>query len=94
MPSIEQKSKEKAKRLVYVDMFRGIAIFIMISIQIFDFLSRSSIYTTPPYYVSEINSVTWVPPSLLFVYVSGMSLYLLLAISDHKNKFVNLFRQR
>ncbi|MBT7296052.1 hypothetical protein HN836_00175 [Candidatus Woesearchaeota archaeon] len=66
------------KRLDYVDIFRGIALLIMVTIQIFDFLSVSSIYTTPPYYVEMIHSVTWFPPSLLFTFVSGMSVFLLL----------------
>ncbi|HLC58926.1 MAG TPA: hypothetical protein VJH34_00180 [archaeon] len=73
------------QRLEYVDIFRGIALLIMVTIQIFDFLSVSSIYTTPPYYVDTINSVTWVPPSLLFTFVSGMSVFLLVK----KRLFVN-----
>jgi len=67
----------KFERLDYIDIFRGIALLIMVSIQIFDYLSVSNIYTTKPYYVETINSVTWVPPSLLFTFVSGMSVFLL-----------------
>lgn len=64
-------------RLEFVDIFRGIALLVMVTIQIFDYLSVSSIYTTAPYFVSLINSVTWVPPSLLFTFVSGMGVFLL-----------------
>ena len=67
----------KKTRLEYIDVFRGIALLIMVFIQVFDRLSVSNIYTTPPYYVEFINSVTWVPPSLLFTFVSGMSVFLL-----------------
>lgn len=66
------------ERLQYVDGFRGLALFTMVIIQIFDALSVSSIYTTPPYYAATINSVTWFPPSFLFTFVTGMSCYLLL----------------
>jgi len=73
------------QRLEYVDIFRGIALLIMVTIQIFDYLSVSSIYTTPPYYVETINSVTWVPPSLLFTFVSGMSVFLLVKKKIYAN---------
>ena len=76
---------EIKQRLEYVDIFRGIALLIMITIQIFNYLSVSSIYTTPPYYVGTINSVTWVPPSLLFTFVSGMSVFLLIRKKLDKN---------
>lgn len=70
------KILEKGKRIDFVDIFRGVAVFIMIVIQIFDALSVSSIYTTPPYYVKTINSVTFLPPSILFPFVTGMSVFL------------------
>ncbi len=70
---------EDKYRLEYVDIFRGIPLLFMITIQIFDYLSVSDIYRTPPYYVSVINSVTWIPPSLLFTFVSGMSVFLLVS---------------
>lgn len=73
------------QRLEYVDIFRGIALLIMVAIQIFDYLSVSNIYTTIPYYIATINSVTWVPPSLLFTFVSGMSVFLLV----RKRLYVN-----
>lgn len=81
--SINNISKKRF-RLDYVDIFRGIALLIMVSIQIFDYLSVSSIYNTPPYYVKAINSVTWVPPSLLFTFVVGMSVFLMI---NNKLKF-------
>lgn len=65
-------------RLAYVDGFRGLALFTMVTIQIFDAVAVSSIYTTPPYYVEMINSVTWFPPSFLFTFVTGMSAWLLM----------------
>ncbi len=69
---------KQTERLEYIDIFRGFPLLVMITIQIFDYLSTSSIYTTPPYYVDAINSVTWIPPSLLFAFVSGMSVFLLM----------------
>lgn len=90
---------ELRQRLDYVDVFRGIALFIMVVIQIFDYLSVSNIYTTPPYYVEAINSVTWVPPSLLFTFVSGMSVFLLvkkrLKVNEVSGKkaFFEIFRK-
>lgn len=90
---------EIKQRLEYVDIFRGIALLIMITIQIFDYLSVSSIYTTPPYYVGTINSVTWVPPSLLFTFVSGMSVFLLIKKKLDRNDksgkqtFLEVFRR-
>lgn len=65
-------------RIAYVDGFRGLALFTMVTIQLFDVLARASIYTTPPYYAEAINSVTWFPPSFLFTFVTGMSAWLLM----------------
>jgi uncharacterized membrane protein len=79
-----QKIKQD-NRLGHIDIFRGIALLIMVSIQIFDYLSVSNIYRTPPYYVQAINSVTWVPPSLLFTFVSGMSVFLLMQKRKQSN---------
>lgn len=72
-------------RLEYVDIFRGIAILDMIFIEIFDFLSKKNIYTDVPWYVPQINSVTWVPPVWLFVMVAGMSVLLLMEKSNETN---------
>ena len=90
---------EIKQRLEHMDIFRGIALLIMVTIQIFDYLSVSSIYTTPPYYVGIINSVTWVPPSLLFTFVSGMSVFLLVKKKLYTNNksrrwtFLEIFKR-
>ena len=87
------------ERLEYVDIFRGIAIVIMVAVQIFDYLSVSNIYTNPPYYVEVINSGTLVPPPLLFTFVSGMSVFLLVRKrleinkSTRKRTFLEIFRR-
>nr|MDO8134775.1 heparan-alpha-glucosaminide N-acetyltransferase domain-containing protein [Candidatus Njordarchaeum guaymaensis] len=66
---------DTASRVDFVDAFRGIAILIMVFIQVFDWFAVSNIYTDPPWYVSQINSITWLPPSIPFTFVSGMSLF-------------------
>jgi len=62
-------------RVDFVDAFRGIAILWMVFIQIFDWFAVSNIYKDPPWYVPQINSVTWFPPPVLFTFVSGMSIF-------------------
>ncbi|MEM2874350.1 MAG: hypothetical protein QW063_02820 [Candidatus Nanoarchaeia archaeon] len=74
------------QRLEYVDIWRGTAILIMIFIQIFDYLSKKNIYTDAPWYVSAINSVTWVPPAWLFTFVIGASLVLLIEKYSYLSK--------
>jgi len=82
------------KRLDYVDIFRGFALFVMVSIQIFSFLWIYDIYRDYPYYVKEIDSVTWIPPSLLFTFVSGMSVYLLVMKRKDSDKSTwQIFRE-
>lgn len=66
------------KRIEYIDVFRGFALFVMVSLHIFTYLSVSDIYTQRPFYVPSINSPTWLPPPLLFTFVSGMSIFFLL----------------
>ncbi len=65
-------------RIKYVDEFRGLALLIMMFIQIYDALAKTSIYTDPPFFVKEFDMVTLLPPSILFSFVSGISVYLLL----------------
>jgi hypothetical protein len=78
LPILELNRFLPEGRAEIVDVLRGFALLIMVFIQIFDVLSAASIYRTPPYYVALINSVTWIPPSLLFTFVSGMSSFLLI----------------
>jgi len=66
---------DRSARVEFVDAFRGIAILIMVFIQIFDWFAKSNIYTDPPWYVPQINSITWFPPSIPFTFVSGMSIF-------------------
>ncbi|MBU1204092.1 MAG: hypothetical protein KKG60_03440 [Nanoarchaeota archaeon] len=68
---------KKFKRLLYIDIFRGFSLLVMAWIHIFNALWVSNIYLTSPYYVKSINSITWIPPSILFTFVSGMSVFLL-----------------
>jgi len=79
------------KRLEYVDIFRGVAILIMIFIEIFDFLSRKNIYTDAPWYVSQINSITWVPPVWLFTMVVGMSVFLLIEKAENMQRWKSVW---
>jgi ABC-type amino acid transport system permease subunit len=65
-------------RLEYVDIWRGIPLIVMVFIQIFDYLWTRNIYTDAPFYVPEINSITWVPPAWLFTFVVGISVFLLI----------------
>lgn len=71
-------------RVTYVDGFRGLSLLIMVFIQIYDALSVTNIYTDPPFFINAIKTVTPWPPSILFSFVSGMSVYLLI-----KNKLKN-----
>jgi hypothetical protein len=72
------------QRLDYVDIFRGFALVVMISLHIFTTFSTSDIYTKTPYYIGALNSPTILPPPLLFTFVSGMSLFLF--IQNRKDK--------
>ncbi|MFH0868797.1 MAG: hypothetical protein V1839_01070 [archaeon] len=64
------------ERLEYIDVFRGVAILDMIILQIFDVLSKLSIYSDPPFYYAPLNWTAF-PPPLLFTFVAGMSVFLL-----------------
>ena len=63
------------ERVFYVDEFRGLAILLMVFLNIFDYLSVYDVHVDAPFYVKGINSVTLLPPILLFCFVSGMSAY-------------------
>ncbi|VVB75547.1 Acyltransferase family protein [Candidatus Tiddalikarchaeum anstoanum] len=65
------------KRLLYVDAFRGLAIVLMVFLNVFDYVSVYDIHTEEPFYILLLNSVTILPPILLFSFVSGMSALLL-----------------
>ncbi len=66
-----------SKRLVWLDSFRGMALLYMVICHLFNYFSVSSIYETTPYYIQELNSPTLFPPPYLFLFVSGMSVFLL-----------------
>jgi peptidoglycan/LPS O-acetylase OafA/YrhL len=65
------------ERLEYVDVFRGIAILDMIFWHLFNAFSVHSIYTDPPYYIKALNWTVF-PPPLLFTFIAGISVYLLI----------------
>ena len=66
------------ERLQYVDVFRGIAILLMIFFHFIHVLSPVNVYTDFPYYVETIGVFSFPPPPFLFLFVSGMSVYLLI----------------
>lgn len=66
-----------SKRLEWLDSFRGMALLYMVICHLFNYFSVNSIYGTPPYYIQELNSPTLFPPPYLFLFVSGMSVFLL-----------------
>jgi len=70
-------------RLEYVDIFRGVAILDMIFWHIFNALSVHSIYTDAPYYIKALNWPVF-PPPLLFTFVAGMSVFLLISKLQEK----------
>lgn len=61
------------KRLFYIDAFRGLAVLLMVFLNIFDYISTYDVHVDVPFYISSINSVTYFPPILLFCFVGGMS---------------------
>lgn len=65
------------KRLEWLDSFRGMALLYMVICHLFNYFSINSIYKTSPYYIHELNSATLFPPPYLFLFVSGMSVFLL-----------------
>ena len=78
------------RRLDYLDMFRGFALLTMVFWHVFNALSRASIYTDPPFYISAFSMPTPFPPPLPFLFVSGMGVYLLTrkwAQAGEKNAF-------
>lgn len=65
------------ERLQYVDVFRGVAILIMVLYHFVNALSSVNVYTDWPYFFPSIGLITLPSPSFLFLAVSGMSVYLL-----------------
>ncbi len=65
------------KRIVSIDILRGLAVLQMIFWQIFDFFSRVDIYTSDsPYFVSMFNMPINGIGLALFAFASGASLYI------------------
>jgi hypothetical protein len=79
------------ERLFYVDAFRGTAILLMIFLNVFDYVSVYDVHVNPPFYVEQLNSVTVIPPILLFGFVSGMSAYLITK-KYKKKKFLEFLK--
>ena len=63
-------------RLQYVDVFRGLAILLMIFFHFIHVLSPVNVYTDFPYYLESLGVFSVPPPPFLFLFVSGMSVYL------------------
>jgi hypothetical protein len=80
-------------RVDYVDGFRGLTLLIMVFIQIYDSLAYSSIYTDPPFFIEAIHTVTPLPPSILFSFVTGMSVYLMIKNKLKKDTKANVIRK-
>ncbi|MFW6025913.1 MAG: heparan-alpha-glucosaminide N-acetyltransferase domain-containing protein, partial [Candidatus Woesearchaeota archaeon] len=64
------------ERIHFLDVFRGFALFYMIFFHILDYLSVESIYRDFPYYISWIQQPTLIPPPLLFMFISGISVFI------------------
>lgn len=83
--SYKKKTKEENKisnkivqeRVSYIDITRGFALFGMIFIHIIDILSKKSVYLDYPYYIPWIEMTTILPPSIIFIFISGISMYIL-----------------
>lgn len=65
------------KRLQYVDVFRGIAILVMIFFHFIHTFAPVNVYADFPYYIASLGLFTFPPPPFLFLFVAGMSSYLL-----------------
>ncbi len=63
-------------RIEFLDVFRGFALFYMIFFHILDYLSVKSIYRSFPYYIEWIQQPTVIPPPLLFMFISGISVFI------------------
>ncbi len=74
------------ERIQYVDVFRGIAILVMIFFHFIHTFSPVNVYADFPYFIEDIGAVPFIdsfgmfmfpPPPVLFLFVAGMSSYLL-----------------
>ncbi len=74
------------ERIQYVDVFRGIAILVMIFFHFIHTFAPVNVYADFPYFIENIRIVPFVdsvglfvfpPPPVLFLFVAGMSSYLL-----------------
>jgi len=64
------------KRILFVDVFRGIAVLQMIFWQIFDFFARADIYTGTPYKIAALNMPINGIGVGLFAFISGFCVYM------------------
>ena len=76
------------ERLQYVDVFRGIAILVMIFFHFIHVLSPVNVYTDFPYYLESLGIFSFPPPPFLFLFVAGMSAYLLVTRRKEQDKTV------
>lgn len=76
------------ERLQYVDVFRGIAILVMIFFHFVHVLSPVNVYTDFPYYLESWGIFSFPPPPFLFLFVAGMSAYLLVTRRKEQGKSV------
>lgn len=65
------------KRLPYVDVFRGVAILIMIFFHFIHTLAPVNVYADFPYFLESLGIFSFPAPPFLFLFVAGMSSYLL-----------------
>jgi peptidoglycan/LPS O-acetylase OafA/YrhL len=64
-------------RIQYVDVFRGIAILVMIFFHFIHTFAPVNVYADFPYYIADPGIFVFPPPPFLFLVVAGMSSYLL-----------------
>lgn len=74
------------ERIQYVDVFRGVAILVMIFFHFIHTFAPVNVYADFPYFIEDIGVVPFIesfgmfifpPPPYLFLFVAGMSSYLL-----------------
>jgi uncharacterized membrane protein len=65
-----------SKRIIYIDLMRGFAVFQMIFWQIFDFFSKIDIYKDIPLYIAVFNMPINGIGVGLFSFISGICVYL------------------
>jgi len=70
------KNSSTVKRVKSIDIIRGIAVVQMVFWQIFDFFAITDIYRDSPYFIKTFNAPLHFSVLVLFLSMSGASLYI------------------